>query len=196
MGEKRLNLLVILGSNRPGRIGERVAKWVLLALKEFPAFHVDFADLGQMDLGLSLSANHPRSGKYEGGVRELADKLEAVDVFMIITPEHNHGYPAILKHAIDSIYAEWIAKAGAIISYGGASAGLRAAEQIRQVMAELRTHITRNGIALSGAFQKIDESGTWIGNKNMAPAFKSVADELYWWGSALKTARLAAPYPA
>lgn len=196
MGEKSLNLLVILGSNRPGRIGERVAKWVLLLLKEFTSFQVDFADLAKLDLGLSPSANHPRSGIYEGGIRELADKLERADVFIIITPEYNHGYPAILKHAVDSIYAEWIAKAGAIISYGAASAGIRASEQVRQVMAELRTHIIRNGVALTAASQRIDESGTCIGSEDMTRAFKSVADELYWWGSALKPARLEAPYPA
>lgn len=196
MEENTLNLLVILGSNRPGRIGERVAEWVLKSLEAFPQFTVDFADLGQMDLGLSLSANHPRTGIYEGGARELASKLDDADVFIIVTPEYNHGYPAILKHAIDSIYAEWFAKAGAIVSYGAASAGLRASEQLRQVMAELRTHITRNGIALSGASQKIDETGTWVSTEDMVPAFKSVVDELYWWGSALKTARLTAAYPA
>ena len=196
MDEKALNLLVILGSNRPGRIGERVGKWVLKSLEASPSFNVDFADLAQMDLGFALSANHPRTGIYEGGVRDLASKLGAADVFIIITPEYNHGYPAILKHAIDSIYAEWFAKAGAIVSYGSASAGLRASEQIRQVLAELRTHITRNGIAISGASQKIDETGTWIGTEDMGPAFKSVTDELSWWGTALKAARNATAYPA
>lgn len=196
MSEGTLKLLVILGSDRPGRIGERVGRWVLNCLAAFPEFSVDFADLAQLELGRTLSANHPRTGIYEGGVRELAAKLAVADAFMIITPEYNHGYPAILKHTIDSVYAEWIAKAGAIISYGAASGGLRASEQIRAVLAELRTHITRNGIAISGASQKIDESGNWIGTEDMGPAFKSVVDELFWWANALKVARQARAYPA
>lgn len=196
MSQKPLNLLVILGSNRPGRIGERVGQWVLKSLEAFPEFKVDFADLAHMDLGLSLSAHHPRTGIYEGGVKELASKLGAADAFIVVTPEYNHGYPAILKHAIDSVYAEWFIKAGAIVSYGAASAGLRASEQIRQVLAELRTHITRNGIAISGASQKIKEDGTWIGTDDMGPAFKSVVDELFWWASALKVARETTAYPA
>lgn len=195
MNEKTLQLLVILGSNRPGRIGERVGRWVLKSLEVFPEFKVDFADLAHIDLGISLSAHHPRSGIYEGGAKELASKLEVADAFIIITPEYNHGYPAILKQAIDSVYAEWFAKPGAIVSYGAASAGLRASEQIRQVLAELRTHITRNGIAISGASQKIDENGTWIGVEDMDPAFKSVVDELFWWTSALKVARQTTVYP-
>lgn len=196
MSNKTLKLLVILGSDRPGRIGERVGKWVAHSLEAYPQFAVDFADLAQLDLGLKLSAHHPRTGIYEGGVRELASKLGAADAFIIITPEYNHGYSAILKHAIDSVYAEWFTKAGAIVSYGAASGGLRASEQIRQVMAELRTHITRNSISISGASQKIDADGSWIGADDMVPAFKSVVDELYWWADALKMAREAVPYPA
>ncbi len=92
------NLLVILRSNRPGRIGERVGQWVLTSLAAYPELKVDFADLAQMDMGNSLSAHHPRTGIYE-------------------------------KHAIDSVYGEWIGKPGAIVSYGAASAGLRASDQ-------------------------------------------------------------------
>lgn len=196
MSVETLKLLVIVGSDRPGRIGERVSKWVGKSLQAFPEFAVDFADLAQLDLGLKLSSHHPRTGIYEGGVRELATKLGTADAFIIITPEYNHGYSAILKHAIDSVYAEWFTKAGAIISYGAASGGLRASEQVRQVLAELRTHITRNAISISGASQKINEDGMWIGAEDMVPAFKSVVDELYWWAKALKTAREAIPYPA
>jgi len=196
MSQMPLNLLVIVGSNRPGRLGERVGQWVNKSLRAYPQFKVDVADLANMDLGSSLSVHHPRTGIYEGGAKELARKLNSADAFIIVTPEYNHGYPAILKHAIDSIYAEWFTKAGAIVSYGAASGGLRASEQIRQVLAELRTHITRNGIAISGASQKISEDGTWIGADDMAPAFKSVVEELYWWGSALKMARQNLAFPA
>lgn len=196
MSQTPLKLLVIVGSNRPGRLGERVGQWVMKSLYAFPQFEVDIADLANMDLGLTLSANHPRTGIYEGGAKILASKLNAADAFIIVTPEYNHGYPAILKHAIDSVHAEWFTKAGAIVSYGAASGGLRASEQLRQVLAELRTHITRNGIAISGASQKIDEDGNWIGADDMAPAFASVIDELFWWADALKTARQASAYSA
>jgi len=124
MSNKTLKLLVILGSDRPGRVGERVGKWVAHSLEAYPQFTVDFADLAQLDLGHSLSSHHPRTGMYEGGVRELASKLGEADAFIIITPEYNHGYSAILKHAINSVYSEWLTKAGAIVSYGAASGGL------------------------------------------------------------------------
>ena len=196
MSKSPLKLLVIVGSNRPGRLGERVGKWLINSLQAYPQFEVDFADLATMDLGISMSSHHPRTGIYEGGAKILASKLNEADAFMIVTPEYNHGYPALLKHAIDSVYAEWFTKAGAIVSYGAASGGLRASEQIRQVLAELRTHITRNGIAISGAGQKIDDEGIWIGADDMNPAFKSVVDELFWWASALKVARQTIAYPA
>jgi NAD(P)H-dependent FMN reductase len=77
MNNSSLKLLVILGSNRPGRFGERVALWVLKSREAFPEFTVEFADLGQLDLGLALSVHHPRSGIYEGGTKELAAKVWA-----------------------------------------------------------------------------------------------------------------------
>jgi NAD(P)H-dependent FMN reductase len=196
MSLERLKLLVILGSNSPGRVGERVAQWVLKSLETFSESQVDYVDLAEMELGLLLSTHHSRTGISEGRTKELAAKLGAADAFIIVAPGYNHGYAAILKHAIDSVYAEWFAKAGSIVSYRVASAGLRASEQIRQVLAELRTHITRNGIAISGASQKIKEDGTWTGDEDMGPAFKSVVDELYWWASALKDARQINAYPA
>lgn len=195
MSTETLKLLVILGTNRPGRVGERVGKWVIESLKAYSQFEVDFLDIADLDLDIRPSPHHPRSGIYSEGGARFAARMASADAFIIITPEYNHGYPAILKLAIDSIYAEWFAKAGSLISYGGQSAGLRSAEQLRQVLAEMRTHITRNGIAISGAQLKIDEGGTWIGADDMTAAFKSVADELYWWGSALKAARAVSPYP-
>ena len=59
------------------------------------------------------------------------------DGFIVITPEYNHGYPAVLKSALDALYAEWVRKPIAFVSYGGWSGGVRAVEQLRLVAIEL-----------------------------------------------------------
>ncbi|MGV9772046.1 NADPH-dependent FMN reductase [Streptosporangium sp. NPDC003464] len=61
----------------------------------------------------------------------------AADAFVIVTPEYNHSFPASLKNAVDWRQEEWRGKRVAFVSYGQASGGLRAVEQLRPVFAAL-----------------------------------------------------------
>ncbi len=74
--------------------------------------------------------------------------MAEADAFLVVTPEYNHGYPAALKELIDSVYEPWHAKPVAFVSYGGASGGIRAVEQLRQVFAELHAVTLRDGVQL------------------------------------------------
>jgi NAD(P)H-dependent FMN reductase len=49
------------------------------------------------------------------------------DGFVFVTPEYNFGTSAVLKNAIDRVYAEWIRKAVDFVSYGSAM-GARAVQ--------------------------------------------------------------------
>lgn len=75
MIQNPLKLLIILGSNRPGRIGERVGKWIVDSLAAYPQFDVEFADLATIGLSLSMSPHHPRTGIYEGGHEVIGRKI-------------------------------------------------------------------------------------------------------------------------
>jgi hypothetical protein len=80
----------------------------------------------------------PASGAVAAEARDWANRVDNADGFIFITPEYNHGYPAPLKNAIDHLYREWGHKPAAIVSYGGLAGGYRAAEQLRQVLVELK----------------------------------------------------------
>ena len=45
--------------------------------------------------------------------------MREADGSIIRTPEYNHGYPAILKNALDTVYHAWSRKAVAFVSWGG-----------------------------------------------------------------------------
>ena len=64
------------------------------------------------------------------------EKIREADGFIICTPEYNHGYPAVLKNAIDYVYSVWGRKAVAFVSWGG-TGGARGVEQLRLVAVEL-----------------------------------------------------------
>jgi NAD(P)H-dependent FMN reductase len=124
---------IILGSTRPNRNGEQVAKWVYetAALRSDADFElVDLRDYPLPHLDEPLP---PSMGQYQNDhTKEWSDKIASFDGFVIVTPEYNHSTSGVLKNAIDYLYAEWNNKAVGFVSYG-AVGGARAAEQLRLI---------------------------------------------------------------
>src|SRR3982751_3765289 len=108
---------IIIGSTRPGRVGDKVATWVLEhAQKRDDAVYelVDLADFSLPHLDEAVPASR---GQYANEhTRAWADKIASFDGFVFVTPEYNHSTSGALKNAIDFIYGEWNNKAAALVS--------------------------------------------------------------------------------
>ncbi|MGH8429487.1 MAG: NADPH-dependent FMN reductase [Solimonas sp.] len=135
------------------------------------------------------------------GSLEIAEKLALkrrvgrADAFIVVTPEYNHSYPAVLKALIDSIYVEWQTKPVAFVSYGGVAAGLRAVEHLRLVFAELHAVGIRDVVAFPNAWQQFDANGALHSPERAEKAMTTLLDRLAWWAIALRGAREASAYP-
>ena len=57
-----------------------------------------------------------------------ARTVAAADGYVFVTAEYNHGYPGVLKNAIDHLHGEWRRKPVAFVGYGGPGGGIRAVE--------------------------------------------------------------------
>lgn len=184
-----LNLSLIVGSTREGRVADLVTRWAASLLHEDPRVRLDVLDLAALELPISpIRAPHVAK-------QELALRVGRADAFIVVTPEYNHGYPAVLKAAIDHVYHEWQAKPVGFISYGGISGGLRAVEQLRQVFAELHAVTIRNGVSFAGAHTLFDEQGHIREPEASVTALQQMLGQLLWWAASLREARLATPYP-
>jgi NAD(P)H-dependent FMN reductase len=75
-------------------------------------------------------------------------KIDSFDAYIFVTAEYNYGIPGALKNAIDFLFKEWNNKVAGFVSYGGAG-GVRAVEQLRLVMAELKVATVRTQVQLS-----------------------------------------------
>lgn len=187
-----LKLAVVLASNRQGRFGPVVADWFLSRTALRDDFEVDFLDLGQTELPSALS--------YTPGpeVRAVLDKvtpvLDAADAYVVLTPEYNHSFPAVLKTLIDWHYGEWQAKPVGFVSYGGMSGGLRAVEQLRQVFAEMHAVTVRDTVSFHNAGAHFDDEGNHRDPAGPDAAAKTMLDQLAWWASALRGAKAVHPY--
>jgi len=188
------HILTILGSTRQGRIGDRVATWVKGLADARPDMTHELIDLRELSLPFFDEAVNPSSGTYPNPQQQAwAQRVGRADGFIVVTPEYNHGYPAVLKNALDYLYAEWNAKPVGFVSYGGLSAGMRAVEQLRQVAVELRMVPIGKGVHLPFIKKLIGADGT------MDPAYDArlngLLDQLVWWAQVCAAGRLQSPMP-
>ncbi len=188
-------LAIIEGSTREQRQGENVSAWFLNHVRQNQRFDTDLIKLAEIDFDAVQSPHHPRTGNYSAGVQAFADRVAAADAFAFITPEYNHSFPASLKHALDSCYAEWNGKAAVIVSYGGLSGGVRAAEQLRPVLAGLAVATMRDSISVTSVATHFPPDGPPVELEGVEKAAGSLLAELDWWAQALAAKRAVDPYP-
>lgn len=140
---------IIIGSTRPGRVGDQVAIWVLerAARRDDAVFElVDLADFALPHLDEALP---PAMGQYANPhTLAWAEKVASFDGFVFVTPEYNHSTSGALKNAIDFVYGEWNNKAAGLVSYGSAG-GVRAAEHLRLVLGEVQIADVRQQVSFS-----------------------------------------------
>ena len=159
---------IIAGSIREGRVGLEVAEWVEGLAADRPDVDYVLIDLKDFDVPLFTSETLPAmaAGKYDNpAVQRWADAIGACDAYVFVTPEYNHGVPGAFKNAVDSI-AEWMGKPVAFVSYG-ASGGVRAVEQWRQILANFGVLDQRPAIEIN-RFVEFDGDGNFLPNERRA----------------------------
>ncbi|MBI2670628.1 NAD(P)H-dependent oxidoreductase [Candidatus Woesearchaeota archaeon] len=187
---KEIKVQIILGSTRQGRYGEKVFKWINDLASKRKDFKVESIDLKDWNIPFLNDPMPPSMGKYSDTiVQKWAKKIEEADAYLIVTPEYNHGYSAVLKNALDVIYKEWTNKPITFVSYGGYVGGSRAVEQLRQVAVELQMAPIREAVFIPMIWQAFDENGKLKGEEDYNKRAESMLNQLIWWAKALKEAR-------
>lgn len=180
---------IIVGSTRPGRKGETVAKWVLEIANKRGDAEYELVDIASYDLPLLDEPMPASMGKYQNAhTLAWAAKIKEMDAFVFVTPEYNHGTSAALKNAIDYLYAEWNNKAAGFVSYGASAAGGRAVENLRPIMAELQIADVRAQVMLS-LFNDFKNFSVFEPAPHQAGAVNAMLDQVVLWGKALKSVR-------
>ena len=181
-------IAIILGSTRPGRNGEAVAKWVeeiasrrsdaefeLLDLADYPLPHLD----------------EPAPASYQSYQNEhtkaWSAKISEFDGFVFVTPEYNHSTSGVLKNALDYLYKEWNNKAAAFVSYGMVG-GARAVEHLRLIASELQLATVRGQVAIS-LVTEFENYSVFKPSDYLLPQVDTMLDQLVSWSTALETVR-------
>jgi NAD(P)H-dependent FMN reductase len=179
---------IILGSTRPNRNGEQVAKWVYDIASRRSDAEFELVDLRDYPLPHLDEPLPPSMGQYQNEhTKAWADKIASFDGFIMVTPEYNHSTSGVLKNAIDYLYAEWNNKAVGFVSYGGVG-GARAAEHLRLVAGELQMADVRQQVALSLITEFENFSVFKPGDYSLS-ALDTLLDQVVAWSNALAPLR-------
>ena len=153
---------------------------------------VELVDLRDWPLPFFDQQTPPMMGNYTDPLQQRwAEQVARADGFVLVTPEYNHGYPAVLKNALDHLYAEWNGKPVGFVGYGGPGGGLRAVEQLRQVVIELGMVPMRQQVAVPAVYAAFDEHGRRRDARHPDQQAVAVLDELAGWSTRLLGVRAA-----
>src|SRR5947208_4114273 len=183
-----IKIAIILGSTRPNRNGEAVAKWVYEVAKKRSDAEFELVDIKDFNLPLLDEPVPPSMGQYsQQHTKTWAAKIDSFDAYVFVTPEYNHGTSGALKNAIDFLFKEWNNKAAGFVGYGGAG-GVRAVEHLRLVMAEVQVATVRNQVALS-LITDFENFATLKPDPRHEKSVDAMLDQVLAWGGALQPLR-------
>lgn len=179
---EKLNIGIILGSTREGRLSPQVGNWVKQLADQRGDANYTILDIADYKL--------PLLGEKDGDVSGAAawsKDVAAQDGFVFIVQEYNHSIAASLKNALDYLRVEWNNKAAGIVSYGSVG-GARAAEHLRGILGELLIADVRVHPALS-LFTDFENGSVLKAAAVQETSVNQMLDQVIPWATALKTIR-------
>ncbi|MEU6540967.1 NADPH-dependent FMN reductase [Streptomyces sp. NPDC047000] len=169
---------MIIGSTRPTRICAQIAALVTAHLGKDSALSYATVDLAEIDLPFLDEPRKPALGRYEHAhTRAWSETVRAFDGFVLVFPQYNWGYPAVLKNALDFLYEEWRDKPAALVTYG-TRGGARAAEQMRTVLTGLHMRVVADDVRMRISADDVDDAGQLLDAAGKIAEYRDGISEL------------------
>ena len=180
--ERPLFIPVILGTPRQGRESENAARFVFEQAKKRAGVETEFIDVRSLPMKLDDAGEQIKDPTFSA-------TIERCDGLILVTPEYNHGYPGLLKHALDMNLKEYIHKAVGICGVSaGAIGGARVIENLLPVMRELGLVMIFEDVNFAKIGTLFDEHGTLL-DENFVRRVDNFLNELIWMARVLRHGR-------
>jgi len=180
--ERPLFIPVILGTARQGRESEHAAHFVFEQTKKRAKVETELIDVRSLPMRLDDAGEQMKDPAFSATV-------ERCDGLIIVTPEYNHSFPGLLKHALDMNLKEYIHKAVGICGVSaGAFGGARVIEHLLPVMRELGLVAIFEDVNFGKVGTLFDERGNLL-NESYVRRVDKFLDELIWRSGVLRHGR-------
>lgn len=182
MSARPIFIPVILGTTRKGRASANVAKFVFGEVQKHNGVETEFIDLCDLKFSTDDAGESIKDPKFSA-------TIERADGLVLVVPEYNHGYPGLLKHALDTNLKEYIHKAVGIcgVSAGGFG-GTRMIQNLLPVLRELGLVTIFWDGNFSTAHKLFDEQGTLL-DTAYVKRIDQFLKELIWMSKVLRYGR-------
>lgn len=173
------NILVVLGSARPGRVADKVLEYVKSDIEKREGVSYTVADLKEVNLPFFDNENAPVSPEYtitDPQVQAWSEMVQAADSVLFITPEYNHTLSAIQKNALDSLGPDWVEKPVTAVAYGW-SGGSLAVLTLREVLENLKAKHEHN-MAQLGFMKDLNPDGSLLDEASVRSQITATIDEI------------------
>lgn len=179
-----MNIEIIAGSPRHPSLNARVARYVQAHLQSICPHQVGLIEMNQQTLPF-VETVWSSMEKVPDDYKELAGRMFAADAFIISSPEYNGGYSPAMKNLFDHFPKQMRKPFGIITSSDGVMGGMRAAQQLLQLVPALFGIVSPFMLIVPQADKKFDPQARLI-----APEFhKNVEDfcrEFLWLAEKIK----------
>jgi len=183
MGEARpLNIPVLLGTTRKGRLSAHAASFMLEQLQKRDEVSTELIDIALLPLPVDDAGESIKDPAF-------AAKMNAADALVIVSPEYNHSFPGLLKHVLDSCLKEYIHKAVGIVGVSaGPFGGVRMIQDLLPVLRELGLVTIFWDVNFGNAGNVFEAGGRLRDEAFVSRAAKFLA-ELIWMAKTLRYGR-------
>ena len=180
--ERPLFIPIILGTSRRGRQSENVARFVFEQTRKRADVETELIDVCTLPMKLDDAGEQMKDPKFSA-------TIDRCDGLIIVTPEYNHGYPGLLKHALDMNLEEYIHKAVGICGVSaGSFGGVRAIEGLLPVMRELGLVTIFWDVNFGNVGKLFDDQGNLL-DQSYVRRLDKCLNELIWMAHVLRYGR-------
>jgi len=179
---RSLFIPLILGTARQGRESENVAQLVFEQTKKRAGVETELLDVRNLPMKLDDAGEQMKDPKF-------SQMIDRCDALIIVTPEYNHSFPGLLKHALDMNLKEYIHKAVGICGVSaGPFGGARVIGNLLPVMRELGLVTIFEDLNFGSVSKLFDESGKLL-DQNFIRRIDKFLNELIWMARVLRHGR-------
>lgn len=187
-----LDILVLYGSYRRGRMGIRLADYLIGGIQKLghQAELIDAMAVGLPMLDQRYSDYPP--GEAPEAMAKLADRLSAADAFVFVAGEYNRGVQPGLKNLVDHYLKEFDRRPAGIASYSaGRFAGVNSHAAWTVTLNAMGMAIVPERLSVGQIGQTLTEQAAPLGDGGAAleRGFAGFAKSLIWHAEAMMAAR-------